>query len=74
MVCGPILTDEERRPLFGIPDDPDGPPRQLTFTPTWISWRAAAAPPMSGALLYRNRRQGVILTQRTEVPDSVASP
>jgi Domain of unknown function (DUF4158) len=28
----PLLTDEERRLFFGIPDDPDGLARQYTFT------------------------------------------
>jgi hypothetical protein len=32
MACRPLLTDEERRLFFGIPDDPDGLAWQYTFT------------------------------------------
>ena len=32
MARRPLLTDEERRLFFGIPDDPDGLARQYTFT------------------------------------------
>jgi hypothetical protein len=32
MARRPLLTDEERRLGFGIPDDPDGLARQYTFT------------------------------------------
>ena len=34
MARRPLLTDEERRLLFGVPGDPDALARHYTFTPT----------------------------------------
>jgi hypothetical protein len=51
MARRPLLTDEERQLLFGVPGDPDALARHYTLPdPIRISWRAAAAPPITWAL------------------------
>ena len=51
MARRPLLTDEERRLLFGVQGDPDALARHYTLPdPIRISLRAVAATPIAWAL------------------------
>ena len=51
MARRPLLTDEERQLLFGVPGDPDALARITSLPdPIRTSWWAAAAPPIAWVL------------------------
>jgi hypothetical protein len=70
MARRPLLTDEERRLFFGIPDDPDGLARQYTFTRSdqdLVAGRRGAANQLGFAVqLALLRHPGMGLAQMEE--------